>query len=461
MKKIQILQTIEIAIAAVLACLIMAEVSYAGSVKPKIRIVNVKDNKKVMYVEKSFKLSLKINNRKASAKKFIFSSSNKNVATVSKKGIITAKKKGKAILTVKLKANRKAYTKIKVLVGTRVKTIKLTGRNTMVVGTSCSINAQVLPANATDKTLVWESSNSKIATVTSSGRVTALQEGTVQITAGSRDGSRVKSVITIRIIKLDSGDARFIAHRGLSRQAPENTLAAFNLAAGYPFWGIECDVRETAPEDPEDPESSRFVIMHDAGLKRMCGVDALVSDLKPSEISQYTITSGNNVSKYNGERIPFLEDYLTVFNNNTMVPVIEIKEKEMSYSSAVRFVDLLREYGVIDRANIISFYSDALDAVKQAYEQVSTTVPNLTYLISADLSIDGLSSYNEAIDRAAERGYSGLVLSKNIMNKQISDTVHARGLRTGVFTIDDKNNAYDFITGYSLDYLTTNDLIFG
>lgn len=53
----------------------------------------------------------------------------------------------------------------------------------MRVGTTLKLNAEIYPAEATDKIAVWESSNPEIAVVNSDGTVTALKTGKVMITA--------------------------------------------------------------------------------------------------------------------------------------------------------------------------------------------------------------------------------------------------------------------------------------
>ena len=52
----------------------------------------------------------------------------------------------------------------------------------------------------------------------------------------------------------------FIAHRGAGKLAPENTLAAFRVGAGYGYRMFECDVKLSADEVP--------FLLHDATLKR-------------------------------------------------------------------------------------------------------------------------------------------------------------------------------------------------
>lgn len=57
-------------------------------------------------------------------------------------------------------------------------------------GQTVQLTATVSPSNATNKALEWKSSNTKVATVSSSGKVTAVANGTATITATAKDGSK-------------------------------------------------------------------------------------------------------------------------------------------------------------------------------------------------------------------------------------------------------------------------------
>ena len=64
-----------------------------------------------------------------------------------------------------------------------------------------TLKAVVSPASAANRKVTWKSSNKKIATVNSKGKVTAKKAGTVKITATAKDGSKKKAVIKIKIRK--------------------------------------------------------------------------------------------------------------------------------------------------------------------------------------------------------------------------------------------------------------------
>jgi len=67
-------------------------------------------------------------------------------------------------------------------------------------GETIQLNVNVLPAEATNKKVTWHSSNPAIATVDENGKVTAVGNGTVVITATSQSGSKLTSVtLTVAI----------------------------------------------------------------------------------------------------------------------------------------------------------------------------------------------------------------------------------------------------------------------
>lgn len=59
---------------------------------------------------------------------------------------------------------------------------------TIAVGDEVKLVANVLPADATDKRVTWESSNENVATVSATGAVTGVKDGTAKITVYTEDG---------------------------------------------------------------------------------------------------------------------------------------------------------------------------------------------------------------------------------------------------------------------------------
>ncbi len=131
-----------------------------------------------------------------------WSSSNKKVATVDEEGIVTAHAAGTATITATAADGSKKSAFMKLTVLYSVTGIFLTGDTELAGGKSLTLSAEVLPEGAANKKLTWTTSNKAVATVSSSGKVTAkkvTQVQTVTITATAKDGSGVSDSMTLTV----------------------------------------------------------------------------------------------------------------------------------------------------------------------------------------------------------------------------------------------------------------------
>lgn len=94
---------------------------------------------------------------------------------------------------------------------------------------------------------------------------------------------------------------KVIGHRGASATAPENTLAAFELAFQEGADGLECDVRLTA--------DSQVICMHDADAERVAGTSILVADQSYEQLSELDVGAWKGAD-FKGTRIPLLSELL-------------------------------------------------------------------------------------------------------------------------------------------------------
>ena len=81
-----------------------------------------------------------------------------------------------------------------------VKKIKLNKKSaTLKVKKTLKLKATVKPADATDASVTWSSSNPSVATVSSKGKVKAVGAGTCVITCAANDGSGIYAECTITV----------------------------------------------------------------------------------------------------------------------------------------------------------------------------------------------------------------------------------------------------------------------
>src|SRR4030095_11421525 len=92
---------------------------------------------------------------------------------------------------------------------------------------------------------------------------------------------------------------RVIAHRGASREAPENTLPAFERAKKIGADGVELDVLPA--------KDGSLVVTHNEQLAPLTGVKGRVAQFSLRELKALDFGSHFS-SKFKGEKIPTLEE---------------------------------------------------------------------------------------------------------------------------------------------------------
>lgn len=126
-----------------------------------------------------------------------WSISDKYVATISQDGLLTGKSAGAADL--KVKADNGVYAMLRVVVSEPKPTSVSVSPSsvTLTEGGSRYLTATVYPSNA-NQSVTWTSSNANIASISSSGKVTAVNAGTAIITAKTSNGKSATCTVTCK-----------------------------------------------------------------------------------------------------------------------------------------------------------------------------------------------------------------------------------------------------------------------
>jgi len=138
-----------------------------------------------------------------------------------------------------------------------------------------------------------------------------------------------------------------IAHRGFSSLAPENTLAAMELAISSKAHRVEFDVQSTRDGVP--------VVLHDDTLERTTNGKGRVCDKTYQEISKLDAGSWFHPD-FRGERVPTLDMVLELCKGK--IPVnVEIKSEDSSNGIEMKVLDALRRHESVDSTTVSSFES--------------------------------------------------------------------------------------------------------
>ena len=149
-------------------------------------------------IDSVFTLTATVKPDDATNKNVSWTSSDDAVATV-EKGKVTAKGNGTATITVTSEDQAKTET-CTITVAQWVTGITLNHTSKLLEeGATVSLIATISPSNANDKSLTWSSSNTDVATVSSSGVVTGVAGGAATITATANDGTGEKASCTVYV----------------------------------------------------------------------------------------------------------------------------------------------------------------------------------------------------------------------------------------------------------------------
>lgn len=163
-----------------------------------------------------------------------------------------------------------------------------------------------------------------------------------------------------------------IAHRGASAHAPENTLAAFELALDSGADGIEFDVQLAKDGVP--------VVIHDTTLKRTGGRADRVADLTSNELGKIDVGSwyggrGGRAaeSRLSDQRVATLAAVLDLLKDSRSLIYIELKCDEINFIPLVTAVcDIIRDSPMLPRMIIKSFRLAAIPEVRCQLPSVQT-----------------------------------------------------------------------------------------
>lgn len=237
-----------------------------------------------------------------------------------------------------------------------------------------------------------------------------------------------------------SPTVEWIAHRGSSYLAPENTMAAFRLG-----W----EETTTCELDIHANRDGRLVVIHDDSTLRTTGVDLRVSASTWNELRQLDAGAFKG-ERWRGEGIPLLEDVLAAMPERNRL-LIEIKAGIEIVPGLAR---LLAASGKTNRIRLQCFDPEVCDRAKQT---IPGALVSLLVASNRDTATGTwLPTMDTMIDQAKRLKLDGLGLNDMpLIDANSVAKIHDAGLRVAIWTIDDPEAACRLIS-FGVDDIITN-----
>ncbi len=229
----------------------------------------------------------------------------------------------------------------------------------------------------------------------------------------------------------------WIAHRGESFDAPENTMSAFRLAAQSGADGIECDIHLTL--------DGEIVCIHDADTGRVSNADLKIAETSLPDLRKLDFGSWKD-ARWQGEKIPLLGELLDVVKPGMKV-FIEVK----SGPAIVNMMKpVLKKSALADNQIIIISFDQA--AIAEAKKQMPQH------------KACWLTGYDENRNPSAEEIIRVLRLTgadgvdsccADFLDAEFVRKIHDAGFEFHVWTIDEPEKAAKF-KKLGVDSITSN-----
>lgn len=245
-----------------------------------------------------------------------------------------------------------------------------------------------------------------------------------------------------------------IAHRGASAQAPENTLAAFQLGLEQEAQGIEGDFRLTS--------DGQIVCIHDESTRRTGSQNMLVEKSTLAELRQVDVGAWKG-DVFQGEKIPTLEEVLGLLPADKLF-FMEVKcGPEIVQPLKVILQDWPQ---VIDRLSVIAFNPRVILTMRSELPEVQANwltefkdenVDHVTNLKLSCGKADWHPTGKEVSKILTELHAGGVGVQANLdaVDEKFVAPLHAKEIGLHVWTVDDAKAAARFAT-LGFQSITTN-----
>jgi glycerophosphoryl diester phosphodiesterase len=211
------------------------------------------------------------------------------------------------------------------------------------------------------------------------------------------------------------GRTQFLAHRGASGLAPENTLASFDMCLQWDPDYIELDVQRS--------RDGHLVVFHDPTLKRTSNGTGYLKDYTLAELKALDAGSWFD-ARFAGERIPTLDEVLKRYKGRVKL-AIEIKYGSLMYPGIEKeMLDAVLAADLLDDVVFSSFNWESMIQIKRMEPRAKT-------------QIICLGHSKEFVSTAARYGCSVVAIEHHYISPDIVADAKAQGIELIAWVVDD------------------------
>ncbi len=208
-----------------------------------------------------------------------------------------------------------------------------------------------------------------------------------------------------------------IAHRGASKEMPENTVAAFRRAIEQKADAIELDVRAT--------KDGTLVCMHDKTLDRTTSGSGPVEEITFEELRKLDAGSWHS-EETAGERVPtFAVGLETITGGAVCAAELKVLGTES------RVLEIIQDCGVADSTMIVAFHEGTLANIRKMSPSLS-----LGWIVSQDPPEDHDAHAVELVQRALICGADVISASFTTITPELIQACQEEEIPLWVWTID-------------------------
>ena len=280
---------------------------------------------------------------------------------------------------------------------------------------------------------------------------TTLNELNAKLVNEKNELNAVKTELSQKTAELKTKETgvvslEMVSHRGFNRQYPESTRIAYTGAYENGYRAYEADVRFTSDGIPvinHDPNINYYARNNDgSGL----ATNVNIRQHTLSQLNQYDFGLHKGEA-FRGTKILTYEQLISDFASKPDNRIMQIELKELNSDlEKEQLYNIAQRYGVANKIQWISFNWDNL-------QYFVNRDPNASVALLANSPSDSL--LNKAKSFQNGRRQVDVSIYHPTINRQVTDTYHAAGMRVFAWTVNDRN-ATSILYNFGVDGIVTD-----